>query len=371
MNTKPRKYGFLALALMLVLACNVPLFAVTTPTVLQGKPSLPATGVPPGSPSPRPESTPTAGATLPPISHTLLPVDVAVSGGYNYDVPSDGTAPEHRAPYGDSYRINLFERPFTQNVMDYIPALDITTFRLDQDANFYYATVQLVSGDMNDPLGINYGIELDTNHDGIGDYLIWAQPPFTPDWSTQSVQVYQDTNHDSGGPSPEKSDAPYPGNGYETLIFDQGQGNDPDLAWVRLDPHTTSTLQFAFKRSLAGNAFLWGAWADAGLKAPSQFSYNDRFTEEQAGSPEKNEAYYPIKAIYQADNTCWAPFGFKPRGDEPHLCPPITQPRPTGQQAGCVNPSQYHDQTSCVAAGCAWVQNPNVIVAVVYYCTYP
>lgn len=326
MNTKSQRYVFLALALMTALACTLPLSAAPTTLPPVALSTLPPVTAPLSESTSAPQSTPTVGVTPPPIAHTLLPADVAASGGYNYDVPSDGTAPEHRAPYGDSYRINLFERPFTQNVMDYIPPLDITTFRLHQDANFYYVTIQLVSGDPNDPLGIDYGVELDTDHDGVGDYLIWAHPPYASAWSTETVRVYQDTNHDSGGRSPEKSDAPYSGNGYETLVFDQGQGSDPDLAWVRLDPRSASALQFAFKRSLAGNAFLWGAWADAGLKDPAQFSYNDRFTEEQAGSPEKSEAYYPIKAVYQVDNTCWAPFGFNPTGYEPHLCPPPAPP---------------------------------------------
>jgi hypothetical protein len=65
---------------------------------------------------------------------------------------------------------------------------------------------------------------------------------------------------------------------------------------------------------------MWGVWADAGLKDPSKFNYNDRFTLKQAGSPIKNSLDYPINAIYQVDNTCWAPFGFQPNGFEPHLC---------------------------------------------------
>ncbi len=40
-------------------------------------------------------------------------------------------------------------------------------------------------------------------------------------------------------------------------------------------------------------------------------------------------------------------------------------------QTGCTNPSQYSDGASCQAAGCLWTRNPNVVTAVVYYCTNP
>ena len=114
--------------------------------------------------------------------------------------------------------------------MNYIPALDIQTFSLSQDATWYYVTLQMNGGDMNDPIGIDYGVEIDTNHDGIGDYLVWANPPYKTPWTTDTVRVYSDPNNDVGGASPEKSDAnattaaPYPGDGYETIVFDKGQG---------------------------------------------------------------------------------------------------------------------------------------------------
>jgi hypothetical protein len=65
--------------------------------------------------------------------HEMRPADVGASGALNYDVESSGTGPEHRAPYGDSYNINLFERPFTQTGMNYIPLLDILTFQISED----------------------------------------------------------------------------------------------------------------------------------------------------------------------------------------------------------------------------------------------
>jgi formylglycine-generating enzyme required for sulfatase activity len=39
-------------------------------------------------------------------------------------------------------------------------------------------------------------------------------------------------------------------------------------------------------------------------------------------------------------------------------------------QKQCVNPSQYHDQASCVAASCAWKAS-GTVTAQIYYCDYP
>jgi hypothetical protein len=323
---------FFVIVLLFTFACNAP-FLAGAPTssqisTLTSQNAIPATvnGNNPSTPVPESSSTP------PPVNHVAIPADTVPIGNDIYDVDSSGTAPENRAPYGDSYNINLFERPFTQMTMTYIPALDIETFNLSQDTTWYYVTLRVSGGDVNDPIGINYGVELDTNHDGIGDYLIWANGPYKTTWTTDTVRVYSDPNNDVGGASPEKSDAnattsaPYPGDGYETIVFDKGRGTDPDMAWVRIDPNDATTIQFAFKRSLAGNVFMWGVWADGGLKDPSKFNYNDRFTLKQAGSPLKSSPDYPIKAIYQVDNSCWPAYGFSPTGYEPHLCPSNAPP---------------------------------------------
>ena len=84
-----------------------------------------------------------------------------------------------------------------------------------------------------------------------------------------------------------------------------------------------------FKKSLPGKAFMWSVWADALLRDPALFSYNDRYTLADAGSPQKDNSYYPLKALFAMDSTCRAVFGFKPTGYEPLICPPTTGPSPT------------------------------------------
>lgn len=271
-------------------------------------------------------------ATIMASTHAATPGEPPGTGKLKYDVDSSVTGGENRAPYGDYYPQNLFERPFTLEGMKYVPQLDIGTFQMDRDPTWDYVTIDLSGGDVNDPTPTNYGVELDTNHDGSGDYLIWASPPYGTQWLAETVQVYQDTNHDVGGPLADKADPPFTGDGYDKLIFDRGQGDDKDLAWVRLNPKASANIQFAFKHSLAGNAFMWGAVADSGLRDPSKFNYNDRFTEDKAGSPEKSEKFYPIKAIFQVDNTCWEAIGFKSTGEEPRICPQ-QEPRPRKPKA--------------------------------------
>jgi hypothetical protein len=349
MDKQPMFHLFLAIVVVLTLACNLTsqLTAPNSPPPT----SAPVTGNPPDVGGAIPASA--GSATPPPLvatimaSHHVATPGAPPAGSVSYDVDSSVTGAENRAPYGDSYNINLFERPFTTTVMNYLPEVDITTFSLSQDATWDYVSFDLSGGDLNDPLGVKYGVELDTDHDGFGDVLVWASPPYAPDWVAETVQVYRDTNHDTGGRSAEKSDAVLAGNGYDTLIFDRGQGQDADLAWVRLNPQVSSAIQIAFKRSLSGNAFMWGVWADAGIRDPSKFNYNDRFVESDAGSPEKSEKYYPINAISQVDNTCWNAVGFKPNGYEPHLCPTEEPPKPRHEKSE-PTPSVCHPLIQCL-----------------------
>jgi hypothetical protein len=317
-----------ALALLPVasLACNLgatqlPDQIITTPPQSTAPEAASATAVVrTETATPAPE-TPTAA-----VVHAMHPADLVATGQPVYDVESDSTAPEKRAPYGDSYDINRLERPFLQG-MTYVPNLDISTFNVGEDADWFYVSISLVGSDPNDKLGINYAVELDRNHDGFGDYLIWAHPPYPPAWDTSAVQIFQDTNHDTGGLSAEKSDADLAGDGYDTQIFNGGVGDaDPDLAWVRANSGVRALVQFAFKKSWSGSVFMLGVMADAGLKDPKKLDYVDRFTLADAGSPIRGNSSYPLKALYAVENVCREHFGFKSTGEEPQLCPSTASP---------------------------------------------
>lgn len=336
----------LAIFLLLAAACNLPSSQGSPPPA----PS-PALGLPPPLPAVTeiPSAAPVPATAT--IAHVRRPSDSPPAGKLVYDVESADTAAEKRAPYGDAYKINRLERPFQQD-MTYIPDLDIVTFTLSQDEVFVYVSLGLSGVDPNNPVGIDYGVELDLDADGFGDRIIWAHPPYVPTWTTDGVQVFEDSNHDTGGLSGELSDAPLPGDGYDKLLFDGGIGEDPDLAWVRVNAGREATVQFAFKRSLTDNgAYMLGVLADAGLKAVSDLDYVDRFTEEEAGSPEKSEKYYPLKALHSVDNTCREAFGFKPNGYEPQLCPKEeATPKPRATHQFCPPPltlTCYWDPVEC------------------------
>jgi len=311
-SAAPRITG--AVAALALLACSLGA-AITPPQETTGD-----AGAPPAPIVPlvtvAPEATPTAA-----VVHVTLPSSPPGGGKLVYDVVCEDTAPERRAPYGDSYDINRLERPFQMD-MTYVPDLDIATYTVSSDNTWWYVSIELVGTNPNNELDINFGVELDQNYDGFGDYLILAHPPYEPNWSTAPVQVFRDNNHNTGGLSGEKSDAPLTADGYETQIFNGGPGDaDPDLAWVRINAGPQANVQFAFKKSLAGVVFMLGTFADAGWKDPKQLDYVDRITLPDAGSPVRDNKYYPLRELSLVDNVCREAFGFRATGYEPQLCP--------------------------------------------------
>lgn len=345
----------MTLILITILACNLP-GGVAQQSQPDESVTQPASiDQPPSTEIAIPET------SIPVINHVMTPASPG-SGKLVYDVESQSTAPEQRAKWGDSYDINRLERPFLQN-MTYVPDLDIVTYTVASDNDWWYVSIKLIGTDPNNSIGINYGVELDTNHDGFGDYIIWSHPPYSPQWDTLPVQIYQDKNHDTGGLSAEKSDAPITTDGYETLIFNGGiDAADPDMAWVRINAGQDATVQFAFKRSWSGSIFMLGVLADNGLKDVGKLDYVDRFVEEEAGSPVKEKQYYPLKALYAVDNACREAFGFEPTGYEPQLCP-HEEPEPTKQPKtpvpGITPPSGCQPPPLGCGANSYWVPEPD------------
>lgn len=305
-------------------------------------PTIPPVEEPTVAPTEAPTDVPTEAApTEAPIVHTSLPEEVPAQGSFFYDVDSSGTGLKKYAPFGDIFDLNRFERPFTQTEMAYQPELDITQFFMVQKGDYNYAFVKTVGGIHSDEKGGHFGIEVDTDHDGFGDFLIWATPPFAKEWSVEGVSVIQDTNRSTGGINAAKSEAPLTTDGYDTVIFDSGLGADPDMAWVRISPNNSNIIEFAFKMNLTGSEIMWNPVADAGLADPSKYSYNDFMTASDAGSPIKDSSLYPIKDLYSLDNTCRAYAGFTPNGSEPLLCGNNESPK-----------TKEHDSKGCKVQEC-------------------
>jgi hypothetical protein len=302
----------------------------------------------------------TATATSTPIVHAMTPGEPpttfisAVS-----DSNSSTTASAHRANGGENFNINLFERPFTSTSMDYLPDLDIIGARLTRDTTWVYLNIALEGQNPAGGLLGDYGAEFDLNLDGRGDLLLMAKKPGAT-WSTDGVRVWTPSKNDVGGARPILSDPPSNTSGYDTLVFDQGVGSDPDAAWARVSPTDPNSVQLAIKNTLIKNAgtFMWGAWAmDDSMLHPDWFDYNDHFTLAQAGSPLiEDTTNYPLKALAEVDNTCRWAVGFVPTGNEPGICPvPATPtpkptatftPSPTPIKPGAIAGTVYYNGTN-------------------------
>jgi hypothetical protein len=252
----------------------------------------------------------------------------------------------NQPPGGDDYIHNLYERPFNAFTQDiFFPDLDIRSAQLGLEDPWMYVTIQLYGLDpATSTLARHYGIELDLNVDGRGDWLILADAPLEEDWTTTGVHAWHDTNTNVGQRYACYTDPPQTMDSYDLLYFDQGMGEDPDAAWARFIGGTPPTVQIAFKHSMIDLdvKFMWGVWADQGVDQPAWFDYHDHFTYEEAGAPFPALAeYYPIKAIAEVDNTCRMAYGFSLVGDEPCLCAgnvktPTFTPQPYARLAGYI-----------------------------------
>lgn len=290
---------------------------------------------------------PAAEPTLEPlpteITHNVIPVTGLPSEKAQtvYDQEAIQKAAQKEAYAGDEFLVGKYERPFDQE-MNYIPFIDIiqTNFYRNQTSDFYIAIIYL----QDDPAlkpdeHFGYGIEVDQDLDGRGDYLIWTERPNSTEWSVEGVSIWKDANLSNGGKNPMISDPPPGGDGFEVKVFDAGAGPDPDMAWSRISPDNPKRMEITFKHSLLGDAtrFLWAAWA-ARMENPSSFfDHHDYYTFEQAGSPTKNQKkYYPLKELYAVDNTCRSASGFTPLGNEPGICPKPLAPTSEPQEPNCV-----------------------------------
>ena len=311
---KPKNLNRFVWALSMLFLTIVACTATSKPTAV---PSLAPTATASSSPATPIEPSPTAQG----VSPADLPSQRLDQAG---DVDSSSMATAKNVSGGDVFVQGVYERPFNANTMDtYFPYIDIVSIQGFKDDTWGYLEITLAGTDKNGQLPAQYAAELDLNKNGRGDWLIRASNPSSTTWTTQGVQAWKDTDGDVGGVVPMVADAkPDGGDGYETLVFDQGKGSLTDGAWVRISPNDPKTVQIAFKFSMIGSpsSFAMGAWAGANLD-PSQFDYNDHMTHAQAGDPNQaNSQVYPIKALAEIDNTCRLAMGFVPTSTVPGLC---------------------------------------------------
>ena len=294
------------------------------------------------APSPEQPAEPAAPTPTPTVVHQITPSSPGSVQSYMTDISSASTAGERRST-GDNFSVNRMERPFTSEVMDYQPYLDITRGELSASSPWLYIVIYLEEAPPAEAEA-TYGVEIDLNLDGRGDWLIMGALPPSSDWTTNGVRAFRDSNGDVGGAHPmESEEPPQSGNGFDTLVFDQGFGADPDIAWIRRSPSASDQIQIAFKYSLIGldGEFLWGVWADGGLNEPGWFDYNDHFSIAEAGSPLGGNTYYPVRALASIDNSCRWTYDFTPVEQLPGMC--ILPPTPTPIVPGAIRGVVWRD----------------------------
>ena len=199
--------------------------------------------------------------------------------GYNYDNP--GFAVKEPC---DSWSINLLERPVSADLSEFYHYLDILDAKAGGDNEWIFFQIDLFgAGSPDGAEPVIYYIELDNVQNGRGNFLVSVtnQDLYETAWSVAGVQVYEDQNEDVGGDIAIRPDGSYEGNGYDTLLFDAGQGADPDLAWARRDPSHVNQIEFAVKSSLLGEnkSFMWWAGAVQGEFNAQSFDFVDSTSE--------------------------------------------------------------------------------------------
>jgi hypothetical protein len=330
-----------------IVACNIP--ALNAPLEHSAEMEEAAATVLPASPPP----------TEVAIQHSVIPVNLpAERSSHAGDYDSSTSAAQKVAAGGDRFTFGRFERPFNANTMDvYFSQLDLVDTYVFQDETWIYGSMTLKDlGSKGE--SDKYALELDLDLDGKGDWLILVTNPSSTDWSVMGVQAFEDANNDVGDESAMYTDDNVAGDGFESLVFDQGQGNDPDTAWVRISPVDPNVIEISVKLSVLGNPerYLINMWAGTSLLDPALFDINDHFSHEQAGAADRGlEIFYPIKSVYEIDNSCRMAVGFQPTGQEPGLCE-VFIPAGPGQPTGCrlndticgnMGPGYYFDAPNC------------------------
>jgi hypothetical protein len=254
---------------------------------------------------------------------------------YTDDFTEIKTSQDGYANGGDNFSENQYERPFMLD-KTYRPDLDIQRVSMSKDATWFYVTIQLVGKNTDSgKLSADYGVELDVNKDGRGEYVIWVMPAYSSQWKRINTRIYGTGTNQVGGPHPVLSDAPWTGETYNKMLFEGLTNTTLNNAWVRVSPDpkypASMDVNIAFKPEAVGNPtqFLWGGWADDGIKDPSMFDYNDQFTKSEAGASFIKDPDYPPKAIFAVDNTCRIWMGFEPSESILGSCPVSLPPSPS------------------------------------------
>jgi hypothetical protein len=334
MRGQKNAWAIIPMMLVFALACN--LTASTPRLVDRNGTTSEAPGSTEEAPAPtdsaKPATTNTATAT--PEFTGAAPGDPPARQWWMDDISEKPSGNGGNAAGGDNYAESQYERPWTKD-MAYRADLDILGGQIAKDSAWWHVTILLAGQNKEGKMAANYGVELDLNLDGRGEFVIWTQPPYGTQWTRANTKIYGTSSHQVGGPHPILSDAPWSGATYDKIIFDGATDFTNNDAWVRISAGSPNNINIAFNMQVVGAPakFAWSVWADDGIKDPAKFDYNDTFTKADAGAPYTAYADYPPKAIFAVDNTCRMWYGWDPSPSDafPGSClmPATPTPKPT------------------------------------------
>jgi hypothetical protein len=362
MKTKIFTIGFFLVFALLLNSCSI-LHKTTPIPPIDISTSTPfviiVTATPQATEQPsaiNPTETPSPAPSKMAIVHSITPSEPTFTTAQTIPDCNTGerqllNAPSLVAEDCDNWRKSRLERPSDIQNGFYFPSLDIISASMASSPEFLYGKIVLYKDAMGAiPVELASGFELDTDIDSRGEILVIATNITSTTWTTEGVQVWQDTNGDVGGDKPDSPDSKK-GDGYETLLFDSGVGNDPDLAWQRISPDDAASIEIAFKPSLlaANGVFAWWAWTSLGGLKPANMEVVDMLDDSTA---------------WKMDNTCSWIFNGKPSDMLANICafeyptpvPTLTatlEPGvPTIPFHICVYPTVWHCYPAPLGCGC-------------------
>jgi hypothetical protein len=168
-------------------------------------------------------------------------------------------------------------------------------------------------------------MEMDLDLDSRGDLLVLVSEPGKgkrKEWSTQGVQIWADSNNDVGGHLPKIPEDTVVADGYDTLLFDQGTGSDPNGAWARVFMTGSAYVELAFKSDyLEGDIdFKWWVWSGYEESSPDLFDFHDFYSQEETGATNQEMNFFPINEVYALDSSCASMWGANPNPADPDFC---------------------------------------------------
>ena len=169
--------------------------------------------------------------------------------GVKWDVVGkDAISDQEGLVEGDDFVHTIFERPFQAQDMLYKPYVDIVEIKSGEDEKFYYFSIKLNGGDEYDSIGGSYGIEIDVDLDGRGDFLIYSTYQYVKGWGNR-VFVYEDFNNDVGGDNPTISESYLKSSdGYEYPIHTNFLEFYNDSVWKQRSPFEDYAIEFALNK---------------------------------------------------------------------------------------------------------------------------